>query len=102
MVMSAVVFSVVSIAIVVGSVLVMALVFVAVVMVAGPTAVVAVTVVASWSEFRDPLFKIVNRTNPNIPRPRSVPRKRKSEHEPIVHLPFFIVDTCPSLGGLTG
>ena len=95
LVISAVVFSVVLIVIVVGSV--DAAVFIAVVMVVVVVVEVVVAVVASRCE-----LKIVNRTNPNIPRPRSVPRARKREHKPNLHLLGFRVDTCPSLDGLTG
>ena len=97
LVISAVVFSVVLIVIVVGSVVIGAVVFIAVVMVVVVAVEVVVAVVASRCE-----FKIVDRTNPNMPRPRSMPRARKREHKPNLHLLGFRVDTWPSLDGLIG
>ena len=58
------------------------------------------TVEDSGPEFTSLL--IVRRTNASIPRPRSAPRTRKRENGLNFHLRSCRVDTCPSLGGLTG
>ena len=58
------------------------------------------TVVDSGPKFTSLL--IVSRTNASIPRPRSAPRTRKRENGLNFHLRSCRVDTCPSLGGLTG
>ena len=59
------------------------------------------TVEDSGPEFRSLL--IVCRTNASIPpRPRSAPRTRKRENGLNFHLLSCRVDTCPSLGGVTG
>ena len=104
MVISVVVFcvlTVVLIAIVVGSVVVVVVVMVVLmveVLMVGST--LLDTVVDSGPEFT--LLIIANRTNPNIPIPKSAPRTRKRESGLKLHLLCFRVDTCPSLGGLTG
>ena len=79
-------------------VVVVVVIMVVVVMVVGST--LMETVVDSEPEFT--LLLIVNRTNPNIPRPRSVPRTRKRDNLLNLNLLCFRVDTCPSLDGLTG
>ena len=74
-----------------------------VVIVVGLATVVAV--VDSGSEFGFTFFKAqteMTRTNPNMTSPRSVRKMRKREQKPMLHLFCFLVDTCPSLDGLTG
>lgn len=58
------------------------------------------TVVDSGLELTS--LSIVNRTNVNIPIPKSTPRTRKRENRLNLHLLCFADDTSPSLGGLTG
>ena len=105
--MSDVVFSVKAVVLIVdGSVLmvvvvvVVVLVVMVVVVLVGPTEVV--DVVGSRSEFGYSSVKIVSRTNPNIPSPRSVARTRTTELGLNVHLLCFRVDTCPCLDEWTG
>ena len=94
----AVVFSVeavVLVVIVVGSVLIVVVVDVEVALV-GFSSLVVESMLGS-------LGKIVNRTNANIPRPRSVQTTTRTELRLRLHLTCFRVDTrCPSLAGLTG
>ena len=90
---------VVLMAVVVVVVVVVLVVVVVVVLMVGMVGLVE-TVVDSGLEFTSLL--IVRRTNASIPRPRSAPRTRKRENGLNFHLLSCRVDTCPSLGGLTG
>ena len=103
MVISVVVFGVLVVVMVVVLVVMVVVLMVVVVVVVESIVVgstLAETVVDSGPEFI--LLLIVNRTNPNIPTPRSVPRMRRNENGLKLHLLCFRVDTWPSLAGLTG
>ena len=91
--------AVVVVAVVVGSALVMVVVeMVAVDMVDGSSLVVTVV----ESRFGS-LCISLKKTNPHIPRPRSVQKMRIPKLGLNLHLSCFRVDTCcPSLAGLTG
>ena len=87
-----------------GSLLILVVTFIVVVVVVVMVVVVGATVVVDVADTGSELifwFKIENRTNPNIPRPRSAPRTSRSEHKLNSHLLCFRVDTCPSSDGLT-
>ena len=103
MVISVVVLCVLAVVLVVlVAIVVASVVIVVVVVLMVGSVVVVVLMVGSDSAPELILFLIVSRTNVSIPTPRIAPRTRKRENGLNFHLLSFRVDTCPSLGGLTG